>query len=128
MGEFNSNKNDRLVQKRRELMDEEREAQSMKHIVERKEKLIEDAMNRLQLLKKENENIKIDEIIVKFFKKRDQEEQMLNKLDMITSLHFLMLERKETNDFAFENDIKSVQVFKDLNQAYTQSVRFKDKL
>ena len=100
----------------------------MKYVVERKEKLIEDMQKRLQYLKKENDKIKIEEIIVKFFKKRDEEEEMLNKLEMITSLQFLMIERKDSNDFAFENDIKSVPKFIDLSRTYLNSVRFKDKL
>lgn len=100
----------------------------MRHVVEKKQLQLEEAKKKLQQLKRDNENIKIDDIIVKFFKKRDFEEEMLNKVEMITSLQFLMIERKESNDFIFENDIKSVQVFRDLNLNYMQSLRFKEKI
>lgn len=51
-----------------------------------KEKQFEEARRQLNVLKKENDSIRIEEIMLKFFTKRNIEENMLNKIEMINSL------------------------------------------
>eukprot|EP00347_Sterkiella_histriomuscorum_P012370 403368847 len=128
MNEFNANKAERLIQKRQELIEQEAETQEMRVIMETKEKQLEIARKKLAILKKENDSIKIDDIIAKFFEKRNHEEDMLNKLEILNFLQQFMNERRDTNDFAFEDDIKSISIYKFLYMAMTQSIAFKNKV
>ena len=89
---------------------------------------MEDFKKKLAILKKENESIKIDEITVKFFEKRNIEEDALNKIDLLVNLETFMTRRKETNDFFEEEDIKAVREFKVLILSLHKSVAFKNKI
>ena len=63
MVEFKLNKDDRLIEKRSELQDSEQERKNLSKIIDTKHSLLEDARRRLSVLKRQNESVKIDEII-----------------------------------------------------------------
>ena len=45
---------------------------------------------------------------MKFFEKRNLEESLLNRLAMVHDLEVFLVERKKSNDFVFEDDLKNV--------------------
>ncbi|CDW91205.1 UNKNOWN [Stylonychia lemnae] len=126
--EFNMNKADRLIQKRQELLDQEQERQSLAQAMQNKDQQLEIAKRRLSYLKRENESIKIEDIITAFFNKRNDEENLLNKLDILKFLMEFMKERKESNDFAFEQELRLVPQFRKLTISVKQSLNFNDQL
>eukprot|EP00347_Sterkiella_histriomuscorum_P021484 403333819 len=128
MSFFKVNKQDRLYEKRLELQDQEAEKKLIKDQMDQKKQQLEASKKKLQVLKKQNDSIKIDDIIVKFFEKRNSEEDLLNKLDMIFELQVFMNDRKQSNDFAFESDIKSVQSYLSLMKVLYQETEFVEKL
>ncbi|CDW82597.1 UNKNOWN [Stylonychia lemnae] len=128
MSFFKNNKDDRLIEKRIELQDQEVETKNLKVVMQQKQQQLEQAKKKLTLLKKQNDSIKIDEIIQKFFVKRNTEEDLLNKLEMIYQLQLFMNERKQSNDFAFESDLKTIFSYLKLLEKLDQELGFSKKL
>lgn len=70
LGDFKANKEDRMVEKKQELSELDSQVRFLKLSMQQKEVHLEEARRKLQLLRRQNESIKIEEIMQKYFEKR----------------------------------------------------------
>jgi len=91
-------------------------AQKLKNLEATKRKLLE--------LRRKNETLKVEDMVTAFFLQRDREEVLLNKIDLLGALSRFMVAQKEENDFALEEDLKSLPVYQDLVARYHQLISF----
>lgn len=127
MQEFSSNKNDRMLQKRQELLEQEREHTQLKVVSDAKEAKLEELKKKLTALRRFNEAFKIEEVMGVFFRQRNREERTLNAVESLLAMQSFMRQRSKTNSFSLEADIKQVDTYKTLVLALSKSADFNSK-